>query len=678
MVVAAVVCVSTNASGLAFRESEWNDPCKTMPPVIQDAPDPDNFARGYSLKAPLTVISYNCVTTAWHWTNYTLLNRTVILGTDYNNPDYKIVQEFKCAGDLGVFKVEKISDSHSVPFSKWMELYDGDVQIGQETLYSGYGPLRVVDDKDNLDWSFAETPVTYKHHWGKNLVTATRGGNPQIKFDRFGDPDYIEYEAGPYGGDSGTGQLIKDNNQWKLAYVGRVPTSSTADLIHNFIEEAAEIQNLTTRYFYDTIQEAINDASDGDVIELPQRTYTENIDFLGKAITLQSRDPNNPQVAAATIIEGMGTGDTVTFSTESGAGAALLGITITCSNGNGIYCLSASPTISNCIIRNCLNAGVYCNTARPIIRNCIINGCDNGIRSQRGSSPTISNCKIYDNFNRGVWCIRSATTIKNNWIYSNASGIKLEFEDTSEIENNTIVNNTDYGIEKGVRNPSPTISNCILWGNGDDSHEEFGASYCWFTSDGDPLFFDVDGKDDIGGNGDDDYRLASGSPCIDAGDPNYLPDAGEKDIDGGWRVMGDRIDIGAYEDELACFPSDHPDYDEWVSVGKPSCWCHKNQCYGDADNQMEGDPNSYYYVGYNDLAVLIAAWGVKEPPKGPGIDSITYNGIKGICADHDHNQAGHGKGGFYRVAASDINILAANWNILEPPDGPGLAADCPN
>lgn len=72
------------------------------------------------------------------------------------------------------------------------------------------------------------------------------------------------------------------------------------------------------------------DYDNGDVIELPQRTYTENIDFLGKAITLQSRDPYNPQVAAATIIEGTGTGDTVEFTVESGAGATLLGITMTC------------------------------------------------------------------------------------------------------------------------------------------------------------------------------------------------------------------------------------------------------------------------------------------------------------------------------------------------------------
>lgn len=531
LMIALLACISVNASGLAFRESEWNDPCKVIPPIIPDAPDPDNFARGYSLKAPLTVISYNCVTTAWHWhTRYDLENRTIILGTDYNNPDYKIVQEFKCAGDLGVFKVEKISDPYSVPFSKWMELYDSDDKIGKEILYSGYGPLRVVDDEDNEDWSFAETPLTYKHHWGKNLVTDNGYGNPWVKFDFFGYPDYIEYETGLYGGDSGMGRLIKDNNQWKLAYVGYVPTSSTADLIRDFIEEAAEIQNLNTKYFYDTIQEAINDAGNGDVIELPRRTYTENIDFLGKAVTLQGRDPYNLHIAAATIIEGTGTGDTVEFTAESGAGATLLGITITCSDGNGIYCSSAAPTISNCIIRNCSNAGIYCDEDAP---------------------ATIKNNMIYDN-TEGIHCRNATATVKNSMIYGNDHGVKLQgSRDASVIVNSTIAVNTNDGIGKeGPATPTPTISSCILWGNGDDLFEDFSASYSWFTSDGDPLFVDVNGEDNIGGNGDDDYHLTSDSPCINVGDPNYLPDAGEKDIDGGLRVIGGIIDMGAYEQQL--------------------------------------------------------------------------------------------------------------------------------
>ena len=46
---------------------------------------------------------------------------------------------------------------------------------------------------------------------------------------------------------------------------------------------------------------------------------------------------------------------------------------------------------------------------------------------------------------------------------------------------------------------------------------------------------------------DGNYRLSPGSPCIDAGDPCYVPEPNETDLDGRPRVIGGRIDMGAYE-----------------------------------------------------------------------------------------------------------------------------------
>jgi hypothetical protein len=43
------------------------------------------------------------------------------------------------------------------------------------------------------------------------------------------------------------------------------------------------------------------------------------------------------------------------------------------------------------------------------------------------------------------------------------------------------------------------------------------------------------------------YHLQEGSPCINAGDPNYTPGPTETDIDGDARMLRDRIDIGADE-----------------------------------------------------------------------------------------------------------------------------------
>jgi len=44
-----------------------------------------------------------------------------------------------------------------------------------------------------------------------------------------------------------------------------------------------------------------------------------------------------------------------------------------------------------------------------------------------------------------------------------------------------------------------------------------------------------------------DYRLLQDSPCINAGDPSYIAEPNETDLDGRPRVIGGRIDMGAYE-----------------------------------------------------------------------------------------------------------------------------------
>lgn len=126
-----------------------------------------------------------------------------------------------------------------------------------------------------------------------------------------------------------------------------------------------------------------------------------------------------------------------------------------------------------------------------------------------------------------------------------------------------------------------------------------------------------------------------------------------------------------------CFPSSHPKYLEWVAVGKPRCWCLKRQCYGDTDGIAEGSAKKgFSYVKYEDLNVLIAAWPVLEPPQGPGIASVVYNGVPGICADSARDQEGSSKKGYSRVKYNDLNKLVASWPILEPPQGPGLPTDC--
>jgi hypothetical protein len=126
---------------------------------------------------------------------------------------------------------------------------------------------------------------------------------------------------------------------------------------------------------YSTIQAAINAAVDGDTVLVSDGTYTEKIDFNGKAITVQSVNG-----AASTTIDGGDIFRVVSFLSGELATSVLNGFTITngyslYGDGGGIYCYSSSPTITNCtIIGNSAHdgGGIYCYSSSPTITNCDI------------------------------------------------------------------------------------------------------------------------------------------------------------------------------------------------------------------------------------------------------------------------------------------------------------------
>ena len=173
---------------------------------------------------------------------------------------------------------------------------------------------------------------------------------------------------------------------------------------------------------YTTIQAAINAADEGDVIIVSPGRYVENINLLGKAITLQSTEPIDPSIVESTIIDGGGMGSVIRcdsnetaetgisgFVITGGSGSTRLGTSLT--YGGGMYNYFSSPTISNCIfIDNAVIAnggGVYNgglffeDDCKPTFINCTFseNRADGfgGVMNNYFSSPVINGCTFTNN-----------------------------------------------------------------------------------------------------------------------------------------------------------------------------------------------------------------------------------------------------------------------------------------
>lgn len=276
--------------------------------------------------------------------------------------------------------------------------------------------------------------------------------------------------------------------------------------------EVFPIWNVTTANQYDTIQQAIDEAADFDTIILTRGIHTgpgnRDIDFFGKPLTLQSANPTDPDIVAATVIDAndpAGTHRGFYFHSAEDANSIISGLTITggygAYEGGGIKCVSSSPTIANCIIRNNRakdhGGGIYCgNNSNPLIKNCLITensfspyGYGAGIYCFNNSSPTILNCIITNNVvlgnsepghgrhGGGICCWGFSATTSSNPIVANCiisgniaehrGGGVYAYWSNPVFVNCTIVGNQAYegGGAGSFREANLALYNCIVRDN---------------------------------------------------------------------------------------------------------------------------------------------------------------------------------------------------------------------
>jgi len=369
---------------------------------------------------------------------------------------------------------------------------------------------------------------------------------------------------------------------------------------------------------YATIQGAIDASANGDVIIVRAGTYVENIDFVGKAITVKSEGGYE-----VTIIDGNQDSSVITFQNGETHNSIIDGFTITNGTGSvygasisggGILCIdNSSPLIiNNLITDNSANwGGGICsnNSASPLISYNIIknNQATNGgggIRSHEAFPDILGNiiCDNQSDAGGGIQCQwHSSSKIVNNIVFNNTAtvggGISCRHSSLI-ISNNTVANNTattDGGGFYCWRDSDAVITNSILWGNdalsgpeiwiGDTSsppatltisHSDVeggqsnvyvdpGCTLNWGSGmiDVDPAFLDPTS---------DNYHLATDSPCIDIGD-NNAPEIPLSDFEGDDRIIdGDKdgeatVDIGADEYRPWLYvPDDYPTIQDAINA----------------------------------------------------------------------------------------------------------------
>lgn len=233
--------------------------------------------------------------------------------------------------------------------------------------------------------------------------------------------------------------------------------------------------------------------------------------------------------------------------------------------GGGIYAMGTSMTITNCMINNnttgyggsgCYGmgdggagAGIYSSSSTLILSNSILSGnaTGDGGYAYEWTGGNGGN-------GAGIFCY--SATITNCTIANNNTGVG----------GTGFYGASDGAIGQGggvYADNNTAITNTVIWYNTPDQllgHDCNNVAYCDIGEDiclggtgnisVDPCFADPNNND---------YHLLPQSLCIDSGDPNYVADANEVDIDGDARVIGGRIDMGADEysyGELSDFNGD--------------------------------------------------------------------------------------------------------------------------
>lgn len=228
---------------------------------------------------------------------------------------------------------------------------------------------------------------------------------------------------------------------------------------------------------FSSVQSAIDAAIPGSHVRVSPGTYRENIDFLGKALTVESEA--GPET---TILDGGGRKPVVTFSHLEGRTSVLSGFTIRNGwsdggpvsrlDGGGISIDDSSPIILNNIVkdnRGQSGGGIHVDFGSPLIEGNTIAGNQGGggVGTAGIFIGGAAKAEVVDN------------VIENNAAYYYGGGIGLWAAGTPRIERNVIRGNSAQqggGIYMANYSDAEIVDN-LIYGNRADA----GGGVYWLV-----------------------------------------------------------------------------------------------------------------------------------------------------------------------------------------------------
>ncbi|MBI5580575.1 MAG: right-handed parallel beta-helix repeat-containing protein [Deltaproteobacteria bacterium] len=333
-----------------------------------------------------------------------------------------------------------------------------------------------------------------------------------------------------------------------------------------FVDPSKAGNGTSWKAAFATLQQAMAAVTDGQEIWVKEGTYSLTAELvIDKPIALyggfagneRSRDQrdwrNRP-----TLLDAPDSGRCLSLAAD---GITVSGFVFSFGNTSNGGALMAQPssrfTLEDCRFEaNVASYGgaVYSKNAAGILRNCAFSGnmakMSGGAVYTEASAVSIVNCIFSENtagasasgttgggavFTRGTGAvIANCTFSRNSTRYpANGGGAIYNFLATTVIANSILWGNTATVAPQVYNNYSSgtTIAYCDI----NQAGYETGNGNIRI----DPLFVDPLQED---------FHLQAGSPCIDAGslDVSVLP---ESDFEGGPRLTGVSVDIGAYESD---------------------------------------------------------------------------------------------------------------------------------